>query len=207
MSAPLGPRLDRLAEALAARAPRRFSRRSWLSRAAVALVLRETAGGVELLLGRRAQAPGDRWSGHLAFPGGLEQPGDADARATAARESLEEAGLDLGRQARYLGALSQLITARHGSVAPLVVAPQVFALVEPVEPVLGPELVSATWVSLDALRRLRAARSRLGRALGWFSPAHGERLGETSLWGLTLAFVDELVGVWAISQTFSLHRK
>ncbi len=195
MGAPLGPQLGRLADALGARAPRQFSRRSWLARAAVAVVLREQADGVELLLGRRAHAAGDRWSGHLAFPGGLEQPGDADARATAVRETLEEAGLDLGRHAQHLGALSQLITARHGSVAPLVVAPQVFALVDPVEPTLGPELVSASWIPLDALRRCRAARSRLGRALGWFSRAHGERLGETSLWGLTLAFVDERVEV------------
>lgn len=195
MAAPPGPKLSRLTDALAASRPREFARRTWLARAAVAVVLRETAGGVELLLVRRAHAPGDRWSGHLAFPGGLEQPGDADAPATAARETLEEAGLDLGQHARRIGALSQLLTARHGSVAPLVVAPVVFALTDAVEPVLGSELTSSSWVAVDALRRSRAARSRLGRACGWFSPAYGERLGETPLWGLTLAFVDELVAL------------
>lgn len=199
-------RLADLQSALAAGSPRLFARRPWLRRAAVAVLLRQGAGGLELLLVRRAAFPGDRWSGHLAFPGGLEQPGDADAWATAARETSEEAGPALIAASRRVGALSELVTARHGSLAPLVVAPLVFAVSEPVELRLGPELAEAHWVPLAELARARAQKSRLGRALGWFRSAHGVAVGGTMLWGLTLAFVDELLAVLNKSD-FSLDGK
>lgn len=170
-----------------------FARRPWLSRAAVAVVLRGAPAGVELLLVQRANRRGDRWSGHLAFPGGLEQSGDPDSVSTAVRETLEEAGLDLRVAARPLGPLSELVTARHGSLAPLVVAPWVFALVADPGLLLGSELSAAHWVSLEELRSRRNARSKLGRASGWFSKSQGEPVGRSVLWGLTLAFVDDLV--------------
>ena len=159
----------------------------------MAVVLREGPAGLELLLAERAHRPGDRWSGHLAFPGGLEQPGDADARATAAREAHEEAGIDLLAGGEVLGELSDLLTARPGSLAPLVVRPVVFAVTRGAELVLGAELSRAHWVPLDELARLRRSRSRMRRALGWFAPGGGERVAGTMLWGLTLAMLDDLL--------------
>ena len=82
------------------------------TRAAVALVLREVervAGpDLEALFIRRAEHDADPWSGHLAFPGGRIDPGDADARAAAERETLEEVALDL-RAARPIGELSDVL--------------------------------------------------------------------------------------------------
>lgn len=82
------------------------------TRAAVALVLREIeheAGpDLEALFIRRAEHDSDPWSGHLAFPGGRIDPEDADARAAAERETLEEVALDL-RDARILGDLSDVL--------------------------------------------------------------------------------------------------
>ena len=46
-------------------------------RAAVATVLRPRGGELEGLFIRRAEHPDDPWSGHMAFPGGRQDPEDA----------------------------------------------------------------------------------------------------------------------------------
>src|SRR4051812_3842337 len=58
-----------------------------IRRAAVAAILRDAAEGPEILFIRRAEHPQDPWSGHMAFPGGREEPGDADLLETAIRET------------------------------------------------------------------------------------------------------------------------
>jgi 8-oxo-dGTP pyrophosphatase MutT (NUDIX family) len=76
-------------------------------RAAVAIVLTDHAGPLELLLIERARRAGDPWSGHMAFPGGRVDAGDATARAAAERETLEEVGLSLAHS-EFLGRLDDL---------------------------------------------------------------------------------------------------
>lgn len=49
----------------------------------------------EVLFIKRAGRKGDRWSGHVALPGGKRDPPDADDLVTAIRETKEEVGLDL----------------------------------------------------------------------------------------------------------------
>lgn len=65
--------------------------------ASVAVLLREAAGGMELLFLLRAQRDGDPWSGHISFPGGKIDASDEGPRQTAIRETREETGLDLAR--------------------------------------------------------------------------------------------------------------
>src|SRR5437870_1501228 len=72
-------------------------------RAAVAIVLRDGASGIEVLFIHRAEHPDDPWSGHMAFPGGRAEDGEPPV-LTAMRESAEEVGLDLG-EAELLGGL------------------------------------------------------------------------------------------------------
>jgi 8-oxo-dGTP pyrophosphatase MutT (NUDIX family) len=95
-------------------------------RAAVALVLRVPVGaaGPELLLVKRAEYPGDPWSGHVAFPGGRAEPDDASPWHTAARETWEETGLDLLAAGRLLGTLDELYP-RTPVLPPVVVRPHV----------------------------------------------------------------------------------
>ena len=52
-------------------------------------------GDPEILFIKRAGRAGDRWSGHVALPGGRRDPPDLDDRAAAIRETREEVGLDL----------------------------------------------------------------------------------------------------------------
>jgi 8-oxo-dGTP pyrophosphatase MutT (NUDIX family) len=60
-------------------------------RAAVFILLTPRAEPTVLMI-RRAHR-GDPWSGHMAFPGGRVEPGDADALAAAYRETYEEVGI------------------------------------------------------------------------------------------------------------------
>lgn len=78
------------------------------NQAAVAMILRDSAAGPEVLFIERARREGDPWSGHMAFPGGRLEAGDPHARAAAERETVEEVGLSLAG-ARHLGHLGDVI--------------------------------------------------------------------------------------------------
>jgi 8-oxo-dGTP pyrophosphatase MutT (NUDIX family) len=121
-------------------------------RAAVATILRTVGGETEVLLIRRAERQGDPWSGHMAFPGGHQEPEDADLRATAIRETFEEVGLDLS-QHDYLGQLDELPARAGGKFVGMIIAPYVFALRD--EPVLRPndEVAELVWAPVGQMLR------------------------------------------------------
>ena len=52
-------------------------------------------GDPEVLFIKRSARKGDRWTSHIAFPGGGRDPGDDDDQATSVRESMEEVSMDL----------------------------------------------------------------------------------------------------------------
>ncbi|KAJ3269708.1 hypothetical protein HDV01_001096 [Terramyces sp. JEL0728] len=73
-------------------------------RASVALILRETQG-LEIFYIRRANNARDRWSSHIAFPGGKRERNETDLEACK-REVLEEVGWDLdGAEFQHIGRL------------------------------------------------------------------------------------------------------
>ena len=143
---------DDVHSALGSRPPARISAEVG-RRAAVALVLRDVPSGVELLFIRRAEHPEDPWSGQMAFPGGRAEPGDADLLATAVRETEEEIGVDLAREAEYLGPLDEVRAMARLRPVDLAIAPFVFRLRG--EAALNPnhEVRSAHWIPLDELVR------------------------------------------------------
>jgi 8-oxo-dGTP pyrophosphatase MutT (NUDIX family) len=146
------PDRDALRAALA-RPPARVEKPG-LKRAAVALVLRPGAAreaGDELLFIRRAQHPRDPWSGQIGFPGGRAEPGDAGPRETALRETREEVGLDLERDAEELGALDEVRAMARLRPQNLVIAPFVFRLVAPKPTHPSSEVDAVLWLPLARL--------------------------------------------------------
>ncbi len=122
--------------------------------AAVASILRDSPRGAEVLLIQRAEHPGDPWSGHMAFPGGRHDASDADLLFTAQRETKEEVGLDLAREAVFVARLDDTPAIARGKRLGLTIAPFVFELSgvaasAPLAP--NHEVEAAIWVPVSPL--------------------------------------------------------
>lgn len=161
-------------------------------RAAVATILRDSPCGPEVLLIRRAEHPQDPWSGHMAFPGGREEPHDADLFATAVRETQEEVALDLRKSAELIGRLDDLPAIARGKRTGLVIAPFVFVLTEPAELRPNYEVSAVVWAPVEPMLR-GEQRSTIpyefeGRRLDL--PAYD--VAGHKVWGLTYRMLEGL---------------
>lgn len=121
----------------------------------MAVILREGAGGLEVLLMRRAQREGDPWSGDVSCPGGFEAAVDDGPVSAARRETFEELGLDLST-ARVLGALPDRPAPPWRWLSPFSVTPVVFGIAgDPLLSLEPSEVVAARWVPLELVRDRR----------------------------------------------------
>jgi 8-oxo-dGTP pyrophosphatase MutT (NUDIX family) len=116
--------------------------------AAVALMLREQAKGMEIFVIKRAEKTGDPWSGHMALPGGRREPGDKSIYDTARRETLEEVGIDLA-EGRFLGRLDDV--GPRTMPGSLVVSTVVVALDAEPGALDMREVAEAFWLPLEQL--------------------------------------------------------
>lgn len=165
-----------------------------LPRAAVALVLRDGEHGSEFVAIHRAHRDGDPWSGHVALPGGRQQPGDANLIVTAVRETREEIGIDLAQVAEVVTELDELRAIGRGRVLDLVIRPVVFVLRAPV--VLQPspkEVQKALWVPLAVLRHPYNLQRHSPVGAEFPHPAF-EFQGYT-IWGLTHRILTQFVSL------------
>jgi 8-oxo-dGTP pyrophosphatase MutT (NUDIX family) len=136
-----------------------------------------------ILLIRRSERVGDPWSGHLALPGGRQDPLDGDLLQTARRETLEEVGIQL--QAADLVASLELVVPRTPVLPPISILPFVFLLPTRPQVTLNSEVASTAWVELDHLL-LPTTRGRVSldvagasRLVDAYQIEHGV------VWGLT----------------------
>jgi 8-oxo-dGTP pyrophosphatase MutT (NUDIX family) len=186
-------RLEDIEGRLAGSAPRRLPRVAETPSAAVAAILRPSAGDVEALFIRRAENPNDPWSGHMAFPGGRRDPGDPDLVYTAVRETREEVGLDLASTARRIGHLDEIEAVARGRKTGLIIRPFVFAL-EAGEVELQPnyEVAEALWVPLGPLFRGEASTDYRYERNGLDLMLPGYRVDTRVVWGLTYQMLQVL---------------
>ncbi|MCE2424131.1 MAG: CoA pyrophosphatase [Pseudomonadales bacterium] len=180
-------RLDCIRRRLGARTPD-HAMSAEARHAAVAVVLRDRSGTPEVLFIKRAEKPGDPWSGHMAFPGGHMDPDDADLCAAAIRETAEEIGLDLSR-APVIGTLptQQPMSSRRR----MMVAPFVFEIEGDPSFALNHEVAEAVWTPLEPM--YRGDNQDTGSPDGGHVRFNGFRLGGGHfVWGLTYRMVQTL---------------
>lgn len=168
------------------------------SRAAVAMVLRESGEDADVLLIHRATREGDPWSGHMALPGGRQAATDRDVIHTAVRETLEEVGIDVERGGELIGRLDELHAVSRDRPLDMVISPTVWHLRDPSELVLHPhEVAAAMWVPLSHLLS-PVGRGSYRRTLdGVDSDYPAFVYSSHTIWGLTHRILDgffEIVG-------------
>ena len=157
--------------------------------AAVAVVLAPEPDA--LLLIRRAERVGDPWSGHMALPGGRQDPADPDLFSTAVRETVEEVGLALGR-AQLFGSLDDVVP-RTPVLPPIAVRPFVFGLAHRPLLSLNPEVAAARWVPLDLLLHPETYNSVELEVRGENRVFPAYRVDDSIVWGMTERIVTHLL--------------
>eukprot|EP01006_Ploeotia_vitrea_P017275 TRINITY_DN48367_c0_g1_i1.p1 TRINITY_DN48367_c0_g1~~TRINITY_DN48367_c0_g1_i1.p1 ORF type:complete len:360 (-),score=14.17 TRINITY_DN48367_c0_g1_i1:68-1147(-) len=139
-------------------------------RACTAIVLRHgSSGELEALFILRASNRTDRvdrWSGHVAVPGGHQDATDSSDMHTAIREVQEEVGLDLSPpRFECLGRLDDRNVSKRGRpINGFLLSPFVFEQKQGGTPDLTlqeAELAGARWVKLSALHHTKLRRFEL----------------------------------------------
>ena len=154
--------------------------------AAVLVPIVSHAEALKVLFTRRT-AQLRRHSGQVSFPGGRAEPDDADAAATALRETEEEIGLPrervevLGRLPEYMTRTGYRVTPVVGLVRPpLELVPDAREVDEVFEVPLA--------FLLDAANHRRASREIGGRTAHYYEIEHNGRV----IWGATAGMIVNL---------------
>ena len=159
--------------------------------ASVALVLCEEGDDLSLLFIQRATHKSDRWSGHIAFPGGRLDAQDATSQQAAERETREEVGFALD-DSQLIGRLDDL----RGLSESILVSGYVYGLAQ--RPQLAPnhEVQNAFWLSLGEIesKERNVERAFDYKGTDFVLPAI-QVLDEDDpvLWGISYRFLELLM--------------
>jgi 8-oxo-dGTP pyrophosphatase MutT (NUDIX family) len=151
------------------------------------MILKPQERDLHMLFIHRAHHPHDPWSGHMAFPGGRQDPEDLDLSFTIYRETKEEVGIDLNLHSEYLGRMTELQAMARGKPISMTVAPFIYLASPDVSPQPDPTEVQDTiWVPLSFMQqqgveRLVSRPTPDGAAIQVPALEYG---GKT-IWGLT----------------------
>lgn len=122
-----------------------------LMQAAVAMVLRDSDDGTEVLMMQRALHENDPWSGQMAFPGGKIESSDQSAKDAAIRETHEEVGLVLHAD-DYVGRLDDVYGLKVNQTFSVHVACFVFKPSRDIELSTNYEVADTVWLPLSFLQ-------------------------------------------------------
>lgn len=187
------PAMSQLIARLIARSPIEADSEDATRLAAVAAVLRVT-DQPELLFIKRAEAEGDPWSGHMAFPGGRHEPQDGSLLDTAVRETREETAINLLTHGRILGVLDDLAP-RSPSLPRINIRPYVAIVQANVKIVASEEVAMHFWVPLKALAEPAMQTEHEVEHQGSRLRFPGYRVGPHIAWGLTERILRQLLGL------------
>ncbi len=142
--------------------------------AAVAIVLCKNS----LVIEKRSSTREDPWSGQFSLPGGHYSKEDSILRETAIRETLEETGIDLKRNAKYLGHFGPFVPRNRLN---LEVHAYVFEIPEPVQLVPSGETEYLLWVQLSDLHKFDEENEK------------SFKINEGIVWGLTARIIQKFL--------------
>lgn len=166
-----------------------------IRQAAVTLLLREAAEAAELMIIKRAEHPGDPWSGHLALPGGRADATDAHLIATAARETLEEVGIRLSLEESFIGRLATLAP-RNPQLPQIEITPLIALAPPELSLQLSEEVAEAFWMPVRQLKEtgLSAVYHWQLGDLTLKRPAYPSPHGP--IWGITERILTEFLALF-----------
>jgi len=153
------------------------------------LVLLERGPGYRMVFTRRTTTV-DHHKGEVSFAGGMRDPEDADARATALREAWEELGLDPAG-VTVLGELDELVTVTSFLVTPVV------GVVDP-DLVFQPNRDEVEHVLRVPMTHLRDRAQWFEDDRTWRGKVHrlrSCRVGEDIIWGATSRMLQNFLAV------------
>lgn len=187
------PVLARLTSRLSSRTPVEAPAEEMVKLAAVAVVLR-VVHEPELLLIKRAEATGDPWSGHMAFPGGRHEPTDQSLLETAVRETREETSIDLMSSGKLIGALDDLAP-RSPSLPRINIRPFVAVVTSDARVEPSYEVADHFWIPVQSLRFPDMQAEHEMEFDGVRLRFPGYRVGPHIAWGLTERILRQLLGL------------
>jgi 8-oxo-dGTP pyrophosphatase MutT (NUDIX family) len=187
--------LDDLRERFAGHIPKLSAKQAG-NQASIALILcegeRDGRSDLSILFIRRAESEADRWSGHIAFPGGRVDPNDSSPSRTAERETLEEVGIAID-QSNWVARLDDL----EGSSESIVVSGFVYALDSPPTLTLNHEIAEAFWLPIHEIEDPNRHEERTFQYLEHELPLPALRVLDDDrhplLWGLSYRFLQILM--------------
>lgn len=166
-----------------------------LRHACVAVILRgNSVDELELAFIQRAYNPQDRWSGHIAFPGGKKEDFDKTDLDAALRETKEEVGVDLNPD-ELLGRLDDIQARKAGSLLDFYIRPFVFHTNRDFSITLdASEVADFFWVPLKEIQNpYRQTHYPVTREQGTLDLPAVDIDREPPLWGLTYMMVLNLL--------------